>query len=84
MCVCVCVCVCVCDAISVAQHLQKTFLRMNFRKFLPKTQYQSNKITNKNYIYSKRSTLETNNLNSIELISNQVLMYSNVFSYCCY
>ena len=73
------------DTSSTGQHLKKhSCPTTEFLKILPKTQqYYSNKITNKNYRFSKLTTLETNIQNSIELILNPVLMYSNVFSCRC-
>ena len=56
------------DTSSIAQHL-------SLGEIFPKTQqYQNNKITSKDNRSSKRSIKERYNLNSIELISNPVLM----------
>ena len=73
---------------SIAEHLktQKENIPAQKLSFFPKIQqYQNNKITKKkNWKFSKSSISERNNLNSKESISNPVVMFLNLFSYCCY
>ena len=55
------------------------------REFLPKTQqYLNNKITSKNYRFSRHYILWIYNPNLVELIFKPVLMYLNVFCNWCY
>ena len=59
--------------------------QQNYGKFLPKTQqYKNNKITIKNYRFSRHNISGMYNPNLIELILKPVLMYLNVFSYWGY
>ena len=93
-----CVFVCVCESIYThslciylipvqLHNIQKIIpaQKLSFRTFFPKTQqYENHKITSKYYRFSKQSISERNYQNSIESISNPVLMYLNIFSDGCY
>ena len=66
---------------------KKTFLLNNWiskNSYKKHNNIRAKKITNKNYRFSKRSILETNTVDSIEIILDPVLMYSNIFSRFCY
>ena len=76
------------ETTSIAQHL-KTFLSNNWIwKILTDNttifEHQNSKKKKKIYKYSNLFILETNILNSIELILNPVQMNSYVFRCCCY
>ena len=70
------------DTSSIAQHLKNIHVQQqNYGKFLRKTQqHENNKITSKNYRFSRHYILGTYNLKFIESILKPVLMYLNVFS----
>ena len=70
---------------SIAQHLKKhSYATSAFQKILSDNTTILEQQNNKDYRLTKTYTSETNIQNSIELILNPVLMYSNVFSYSCY
>ena len=77
---------------QLIMHLFDTsWLHNIWKTFLPKNWVSENSYwkhnnirKTKNYKFLKCFISERNYLNSIESISNPVLMYLNVFTYCCY